>query len=118
MNARRIRPAAAGAAMAALALAIGGCSQEAEQPSAKASIDQPVQPEPVSTRVVEPETRPAAPAAENMAQAQENEAPPAPPVSREAQMLDDAAASGMTARLPRSTETSSEAGNGNRDDTH
>lgn len=101
-------------ATAALAFALGGCSRNAEQPGDQAPTEQPVEHEPAPANVVGAEKPPVP--AETMTRAHNIEAPPAPPVSREAQMMDDAAASGMTARLPRSNDNASDTGDSAQDD--
>ena len=109
-KAPQVRAAWSALALCAL-IAVAGCSKKEPEaaPAANESVEVAPTPEPVAP----PETPPAE-VVHEAPPPPEPKVPPAPEISADAQMLRDAEASGMTARLPR-TDDALPAGTGNED---
>lgn len=95
-------------------IAVAGCSKEAKEPETAPTANESVEVAPAP----EPIAPPASPPAEVAHEAPpppEPKVPPPPAISADAQMLHDAEASGMTARLPRGNESTSTQSSGEAD---
>lgn len=85
-------------------IAVSACSKQAKEPELVPTANESVETTPAPEPIAPPESPPAEVAHETPAPPPEPKVPPAPEISADAQMLHDAEASGMTARIPSSND--------------